>query len=644
VPLADTSGYAARAALKLDLPAATPLAQHGFSAPRRSRISRANRPPRPITSDNSLAPLARVVDFMIDRWRTLQQFRIRPDLAYACAMAADQQLMRRIGVAKQVLGNAEGASKTFLSESQSAAINSLARIVVKTLTAEQKAIAIEQVTATAWASESHMAAALEFLRPKASMGPRGLPQRQNFEMFPLYFSEDKWDIFRDVSVSQSIKIQEIFHLFALLELDVATEGTWKRVTSFAFSVSCSPAALNRVPRDSKVGMMTFLKRAWKEKRKQMTQHHFVPILPASPAALLESHPELYRRAFGDGHPALCKIAIDTLITFESTFKCRSHPGQNVQSHISVDDQDEIPISILRPPCATSFINVAQGVRRKPLAILGQQRRVERPELRRAITFHDEDELGIVEEPPPRTVDCPPPAATPSDSATEPRAATPSDSATKPEPSVTTALALLPRPPLQPPRAATPSVTTALALLPKQQLQPRRPVTKPSVQSVLAAIELRDKEKRAIAKGASKTEKKEEKGAKAASQTKATIQTPIKENKKRPIELADVTPPKCPKGKNNKNKKNKKKKTPSSKTTEKKSDDALLSMLEPPRADDCTQADPTMRKKKLNAYQSRCYAYMSKLVKDRPQAEIKRLRSLAHAKAKEIFEEQERDIE
>ena len=66
-----------------------------------------------------------------------------------------------------------------------------------------------------------------------------------------------------------------------------------------------------------------------------------------------------------------------------------------------------------------------------------------------------------------------------------------------------------------------------------------------------------------------------------------------------------------------------------------SDEALLAKLDRPLNDDL-EAQGELRKKKLNAYQSRCYSRMLKLVKDRPESEIKRLRCLAHAKAKEMF--------
>ncbi len=90
-------------------------------------------------------------------------------------------LHRRLSVARALLSDPRliGDRKAAVSQAQSASVAATLRPLVRTMTPEQRAAFVNQITSTGWMSESDETSLVNIITPYLNQGGV-LPTRQNF--------------------------------------------------------------------------------------------------------------------------------------------------------------------------------------------------------------------------------------------------------------------------------------------------------------------------------------------------------------------------------------------------------------------------------------------------------------------------------
>ena len=133
-----------------------------------------------------------------------------------------------------------------------------------------------------------------------------------------YFTHPIWKALRHPCVSKESVYADIAHLLVKLGLHRPRETFWSHLVGFIRCVTEDPMDNPRADRD-------ILKARWSEARLTMDLDFSAPtVYPKVPAMLMQTHPDIYRRAYVDDEPSLPPPTMDVqyLEVLKATTGCR----------------------------------------------------------------------------------------------------------------------------------------------------------------------------------------------------------------------------------------------------------------------------------------------------------------------------------
>ena len=249
---------------------------------------------------------------------------------------------------------------------------------------------------------------------------KGEKLSQDYVNFHVYLSDAVQDIFLAGTYEADALQELLFKILKQMGLDKGDEPTYKRMTSFLLALT--------EPKEKVDSMSAKTKWLLKNHVRDMFLKQTEPVvnkcmhLPVCTATFLTEHPQLYENVLGKEVPTKCRIDMSRVIEIDKSFTCRNegssgrkvgrnhgqqpqplalpstHGENNLIQSVSLIKELLMPYVMQSVGCPLRFTG---NNAKQPLQDIFDAAPRSRPSgnLRRALTFHDEEAASEVSKQP-----------------------------------------------------------------------------------------------------------------------------------------------------------------------------------------------------------------------------------------------------
>ena len=260
---------------------------------------------------------------------------------------------------------------------------------------------------------------LEPPKQKKGKKEKGEKLSQDYVNFHVYLSDAVQDIFLAGTYEADALQELLFKILKQMGLEKGDEPAYKRMTSFLLALT--------EPKEKVDSMSAKTKWLLKNHVRDMFLKQTEPVvnkcmhLPVCTATFLTEHPQLYENVLGKEVPTKCRIDMSRVIEIDKSFTCRNegssgrpvgrnhgqqpqplalpstHGENNLIQSVSLIKELLMPYVMQSVGCPLTFT----GNAKQPLQDIFDAAPRSRPSgnLRRALTFHDEEAASEVSKQP-----------------------------------------------------------------------------------------------------------------------------------------------------------------------------------------------------------------------------------------------------
>ena len=261
---------------------------------------------------------------------------------------------------------------------------------------------------------------LEPPKQKKGKKEKGEKLSQDYVNFHVYLSDAVQDIFLAGTYEADALQELLFKILKQMGLENGDELTYKRMTSFLLALT--------EPKEKVDSMSAKTKWLLKNHVRDMFLKQTEPVvnkcmhLPVCTATFLTEHPQLYKNVLGKEVPTKCRIDMSRVVEIDKSFTCRNegssgrpmglnhgqqpqvlalpstHGENNLMQSVSLIKELLMPYVMQSVGCPLRFTG---NNAKQPLQDIFDAAPRSRPSgnLRRALTFHDEEAASEVSKQP-----------------------------------------------------------------------------------------------------------------------------------------------------------------------------------------------------------------------------------------------------